>query len=422
MDVFRATHCDTGPVTRADLARVLRRPFRWDWAVDAIMAIALAVGTMDAAWRQRHEDGVLVKPLPPGVRVTFRPTNIEPHQLMLAGLTALPLVFRRRYPLATFWAVIIVTLLFHRDLQPPPGFGSDDTTLYTFVACLIAGYSALTYSTRRAAAVASVIAGAILLSIGHDANVPSATPGYVSFIVLVGVGLVVHTLRTWKQRVQTLESEREAATRQAVDAERARIARELHDVVTHNVSVMVVQAGAARKVLDSTPDRARDALLAVEASGRSALTELRHVMGLLTSTPDDAPDFAPQPGLRQLSTLTGRVRDTGVPVELTVTGTPGDLPPGAELATYRVVQEALTNAVKHAAGSSVRVTVDYRADAVLVEVTDTGGTPTVSAQSGSGRGLIGLRERLAVYGGTLQAGIRPTGGYRVQAEIPVIEP
>jgi signal transduction histidine kinase len=195
-------------------------------------------------------------------------------------------------------------------------------------------------------------------------------------------------------------------------------------VVTHNVSVMVIQAGAARKVMHANPEQAREALFAVEAGGRAAMAELRHVMGLLTMD-SEGPDPAattgltPQPSLDRLDALVQRVRDTGIPVELTVAGAPCALLPGVELTAYRVVQEALTNTVKHAAGATATVLIEYGADHLLVEVTDTGGGPGVSAATGNGYGLIGLRERLAVYGGTLHAGRRPRGGYRVKALFPL---
>jgi signal transduction histidine kinase len=240
--------------------------------------------------------------------------------------------------------------------------------------------------------------------------------------------------------MQIMEQEAREATRRAVESERSRIARELHDVVTHNVSVMVVQAGAARKVMGASPEQATEALLAVEASGRAAMAELRQVMGLLTARTDgrgpdgtdagqaglgqddlDQADLAPQPGLDQLGTLVGRVRDTGVPVTLTVTGDARPLPPGIGLAAYRVVQEALTNTVKHAVGASAEVRVDYEPQALRLEIADSGGTAGPSAATGNGRGLIGLRERLAVYGGSLDAGRRPTGGFRVRAVIPLAE-
>lgn len=172
----------------------------------------------------------------------------------------------------------------------------------------------------------------------------------------------------------------------------------------------------------------------MEAGGRAAMTELRHVMGLLTMADegegtdagadlaDTATELAPQPGLDQLETLVGRVRDAGLPVDLTVTGPPCPLPPGVELAAYRVVQEALTNTVKHASGATAAVTLAYGPDRLRVEVIDTGGHPGASAAAGNGRGLIGLRERLAVYDGSLNTGRRLTGGYRVEALIPLETP
>jgi signal transduction histidine kinase len=189
----------------------------------------------------------------------------------------------------------------------------------------------------------------------------------------------------------------------------------------------MVQAGAARKVMAAAPEKAHEALLAVESGGRAAMTELRHVMGLLTMNGDDparaaTEDLTPTPGLAQVPALTARIRDAGVPIELTVTGQPVPLPAGVDLAAYRVVQEALTNTVKHAAGASVNITIDHGPRALRVEVTDTGGTPAAPARSGGGRGLIGLRERLAIHGGTLDADALPTGGYRVRAVIPMEQP
>lgn len=210
----------------------------------------------------------------------------------------------------------------------------------------------------------------------------------------------------------------EERARRTLLEERTRIARELHDVVTHNVSVMVIQAGAARKVMDAAPEQAKEALLAVEAGGRAAMAELRHVMGLI-SPATDAPDLAPQPGLDGLDTLINRVRGAGVPVDLTVTGRSRPVPAGVGLTAYRVVQEALTNTVKHAAGATATVTLGYEEEHLRVEVRDNGGRPNGATVTGNGRGLVGLRERLAIYGGTLEAGPRPTGGYRVRAVLPL---
>jgi signal transduction histidine kinase len=395
------------------------------WTADAVLAFVLAASTVYYAFTARS-NSVIVPSAPrrppiPGVIVVPHLAHgvaVGPGQLILAALTGLPLVMRRRYPLAAFWAVLVATLLFHASVRDP------DTAMFTFASCLLAAYSAAVYSPYRAGAIASLVVGAGLLAVLHDANVPDITAGYVPFLVVLGFGLAANTIHTWKKRVAQLQAQQDEATRQAVQHERARIARELHDVVTHNVAVMVVQAGAARKVIDAAPDQARDALLAVEAGGRAALGELRHVMGLLTMSGDgpEPAELAPQPGLGQLAALAGRVRDTGVPVELTVTGTPTQLTAGVDLTAYRVVQEALTNTLKHAAGSSVRISVGYAHDSIRVEVADTGGVSTAADGSGNGRGLVGLRERLAVYGGTLQAGVLPAGGYRVRAVIPIEQP
>jgi signal transduction histidine kinase len=187
--------------------------------------------------------------------------------------------------------------------------------------------------------------------------------------------------------------------------------------VTHNVSVMVVQAGAARSVLGSSPDDAREALLAVEASGRTAMSELRHLLGLLAPAGGEGAVLVPQPGAGQVPSLVERVRAAGLSVELTVTGA-RDLPPGVDLAAYRVVQEALTNVIKHAGTACAAVVLEYRPDDLLITVTDDGRPVTGSGGPG-GRGLIGLRERIGLYGGELDAGPRPGGGWRVRARIPL---
>ncbi|MFI9801392.1 sensor histidine kinase [Streptomyces sp. NPDC052302] len=404
----------------------LPRPSRWMWTADAVLALVLAVCTVGAALEQdaavrmprlgMGETAVLPPSVPPGVLAVPSP---DPGELVLAALTALPLIARRRCPLAASWAVLGATLVFGQRS------GATDATVYTFLSCVVAAYSAAVHSPRRVPALAGVVLGAALMAVFHEEYFPYFTQSFVPFLVLLGVGLGANAIHTWQQRVRDLQEHQETATRLAVERERARIARELHDVVTHNVSVMVIQAGAARKVMDAAPHRAREALLAVEAGGRTAMAELRHVMGLLTMDGDAGADpatdtgLAPQPGLAQLDVLVDRVRATGVPVELTVTGAPEPLAAGPGLAVYRVVQEALTNVVKHAPGARVTVSVAHTPEAVHVEVSDTGGTAAAPTGPGGGRGLLGLRERLAVYGGTLEAGPRPAGGFRVRAVLPV---
>ncbi|WBB63338.1 histidine kinase [Streptomyces sp. WMMC500] len=477
---------------------------RWAWTADVALALVLSVGTvvadLDRSFYEPRQDApqeIVRLPAPPPGLPALPPPGAEPPaepppegtyalphvvehvlppaqgwELVLAALTAVPLALRRRYPLAAFWAVLGAATAFHL------GEVARGATAFAFAAGVVAAYSAVMYSPYRRSALASLLAGVPLFAVAGV--VPEVGRGFVPLLVLLPIGLAANAIHTWQQRVRALQEQQEAATRLAVDQERSRIARELHDVVTHNVSVMTIQAGAARKVLDTSPEQAREAMRAVEAGGRAAMAELRHVMGLLTmaaaereghdgegptadpaarpaaeattlpgparaanggrahkshkagrrpasptgppggANPAVAVDLAPQPGLGQLAALAGRVRDTGVPVEVSVTGAPeAPLPAGVDLAAYRVVQEALTNAVKHAAGASVAVSVAHAPGELRVEVTDTGGPPTARAAAGSGRGLIGLRERLAVYGGTLHAAPRPRGGYRVRAVIPL---
>jgi signal transduction histidine kinase len=233
--------------------------------------------------------------------------------------------------------------------------------------------------------------------------------------------------RALEERGWLLERERESATRTAVDAERARIARELHDIVSHNVSLMIVQATAAREVLTIMPDDAAAALSAVEGAGRTTMTELRHLLGLLAPAADgtDTGSLAPQPSLSSLSPLIDRIAFAGLPVEVRISGEPRPLPSGVDVTAYRIVQEALTNALKHGAGGKAEVMIRYAERLLRVEVLTsgpsvlTGDRPAPGGGDGTGRGLMGLRQRVAVYGGDLDARRRLGGGYRIRARIPV---
>ena len=250
------------------------------------------------------------------------------------------------------------------------------------------------------------------------------------FAVLLG-----RTRRAFAKAIQErgwlLERERESAAQSAVDAERARIARELHDIVSHNVSVMVIQAGAARRVLAGTTGEAAAALLAVEAAGRDTMTELRHLLGVLAPAADgeDEVDLSPQPSLSRLSPLIDRIAFAGLPVEVRISGEPRPLPSGVDLTAYRIIQEALTNALKHGDGVKAEVTVRYADRSLRVEVLNSGpsvlsgGRPAPASTSGKdGRGLLGLRQRVAVFGGELDARRRLGGGFRVRARIPLARP
>jgi signal transduction histidine kinase len=234
------------------------------------------------------------------------------------------------------------------------------------------------------------------------------------------------------ERGWLLERERESAARSAVDAERARIARDLHDIVSHNVSVMVVQAGAARSVLGTAPDQAAAALQAVEAAGRDTMTELRHLLDVLAPSADGADhgDLSPQPSLSRLGRLIDKVAFAGLPVEVRISGEPRPLPSGVDLTAYRIIQEALTNALKHGDGQPAEVTVRYAEHYLRVEVLNSGPSvlsggrtaPAPPGNSGEGRGLLGLRQRVAVLGGHLDASRRLGGGFRVRARIPLARP
>jgi signal transduction histidine kinase len=284
-----------------------------------------------------------------------------------------------------------------------------------------------------------VLFAAIVVTAAYPDTSPPVPARFGALLVIAPTVAVGVAIRLWRrragesaERLRLAEQEHEAETRRAVALERARIASEMHDVVTHNVSVMVVQAGAARRVLDSSPGDTREALLAVEASGRTAMAELRHLLGLLAPAGETEPDSAeavltPQPGVARIPALLSRVREAGMPVELSVdapAGSPRALPPGIDLVAFRVVQEGLTNVMKHAGQTRTIVRLEYRPQDLLITVSDDGPPPGSrvgpEAEPGPGaRGLIGLRERIAVYGGELDAGPRPGGGWRLTARIPL---
>jgi len=205
------------------------------------------------------------------------------------------------------------------------------------------------------------------------------------------------------------------ATREALATERARIARELHDVVAHGVSVIALQADAATAALDSDPERAREPLRAIGVTARESLAEMRRLLDVLRA-PDEEDPLAPPPGVARLPELVDRIRRTGMVVDLRVEGEAGALAPGVDLAVFRVAQEALTNALKHSGSAAVAMTLRYRPTDIEIEVIDDGRPPATSAE---GFGLIGMRERVGLYGGSLDAGPRPGGGYGVLATLPL---
>jgi signal transduction histidine kinase len=210
--------------------------------------------------------------------------------------------------------------------------------------------------------------------------------------------------------------EAEEVARRAVEDERSRITRELHDVLAHSVSVMTVQASAVRRLLKPEQEREREALMTVEETGRQALAEMRRLLGIMR-TDEEPPALAPQPGIGTLPELVEQVRQSGLPVELTVEGTPVKLPAGVDLSAYRIVQEALTNTLKHAGPAHAWVAVRYAGEDVEIEVANDANSENPG--DGSGHGLVGMRERVALCGGELRSGPRPGGGYKISARLPV---
>ena len=351
-------------------------------------------------------------------------------EVVVAVLTMAVLAARRLAPLACFWVILDVILVIRNG-----------NSLVSIAAAVIAAYCAVVHSPYRRLALLSLPAAGLILTAAFQDTAPPL-PGRVSaLVILLAITVIGNAVRVWRvraadsgSRLLQAQAEHEAATRRALELERARIASELHDVVTHNVSVMVVQAGAARQVLRPEQEEARSAMLAVEASGRTAMAELQHMLSLLCVPEPGSPagdeageQLRPLPGLGQLTTLTQRMTAAGLDVELCVLGAPWTLSPGRDLAAYRVIQEALTNVLKHAGTGRTLVTLNYRHDGLTLEVTDDGprcpADPSEQlnpgALPGGGRGLIGLRERVNLCGGDFEAGRLPRGGWRVMARFPV---
>jgi signal transduction histidine kinase len=329
-------------------------------------------------------------------------------------LITLPLIWRRRFPILVFCASALGAVI--AGAAPYVGI----------TAIVIAAYSVSVYSRHEllGAAVLVGTAAGVVMEYGHGAmpDIPSeAGP----FLLVIPVWLLGQQIRTRQLRADALqdkatrlEREQEAATQAAIADERGRIARELHDVVAHSVSVMLVQAGAARQVLATAPDQARDALLAVESSGREAMAELRHLLGVLHEH-GDGMALAPQPGVEEIEPLVKRVGEAGLPVTLRVEGQARALPVGLNLTVYRIVQEALTNALKHAGLAKTEVILDYREAELKIEILDEGIALPEEQNGHHGQGLVGMQERVALYGGTFEAGPRLERGYAVRAWLPL---
>jgi signal transduction histidine kinase len=338
--------------------------------------------------------------------------------LVVAGLT-LPLAWRRRRPLGALAVVAAALGSQAVFLSPSAPFavGLVPLLLLTFDAARQAGWRAGVGLCISAAAIAAT-----------SVAVPAMQePGEILFsaAVIGGVWLAGRYAGGRQRRADQmtsyatlLEREQDRLAQEALAGERARIARELHDIVAHSVSIMGVQAGAARLSMDTEPDRARQVLLSIEETAREAVGELRRLLGVLRAD-NQPPELAPQPGLADLPGLLAQSQEAGVAVTLTIEGAPVSLPAGVDLAAYRIVQEALTNVRKHAAPCAASLRIAYGDSGITLEVRDTGMQARhPDAGKNGGHGLVGMRERAIVYGGTLEAGPDPAGGFRVSAILP----
>jgi signal transduction histidine kinase len=343
-------------------------------------------------------------------------------EIAIALLAALPLVERRRRPLAAAACVVVAALASALIVAPVQG------PFETFAAYEIAFYSVGVYAgTRRglvAVAISTVLLGvATIVVVGtvDGVNVGDWLPMVAWAWAAYGVGRVIgnHSRRTaqLERLTAALAAERDARAAEAVSVERARIARELHDVVAHNVSVMSVQAMAAGRILAPGHPEVQAALQTIERTGRATIDEMRRMLGALRDD-EQAPLRLPQPSLDGLEGLAAQVREAGLAVEVHVEGDPVPLPAGLALSAYRIAQEGLTNALKHAGASHATVTIRYDPAGIEVEVVDDG-IGTTGDGSAGGHGLVGMRERAALFGGRLEAGPRPSGGWSVRVRMPV---
>jgi signal transduction histidine kinase len=379
------------------------------YAIDFLLALAFTIAALWTVAGRVGEDDV------------FRNDDFLGVGLLL--LQTLPIAARRVAPLRAL-TVSVAAISLHIALGyegVPPG---------TFAALVIL-YSAASMSDMRHATLAALItAFGIVVYFATDRGDPGLTAAVTTsatYAAAWGLGVFVRSRREYTQvveeRASLLERDREVRSRVAVAEERSRIARELHDIVGHALGLIVIQSGGAQRVLTSKPELAQETLASIEATGRQALIDMERMLGMLHSTEENDGTFAPQPGLADVEALAARVSDAGLPVAVTVEGLPTPLPASVDLSAYRIIQEALTNALKHAGPARASVQIRYDGDQVELVIIDDGqGSPANGAADnhpGGGRGLIGMRERVSLFGGEIEVGPRPEGGFRVSAKLPL---
>ena len=359
---------------------------------DAALALVLAAAA------------VAVASLRPGI----------PHRgvaVALALLQTLPLAFRRSHPLpvlAVVAAASAAAVVISGTLIQSLGLA---VALYS-----VAAHCSRRDATRAGVAAAVVLAWPLVRDSGYNVGAAVLKLGFLAAAWVFGA-----YLGELRARAAASRREQQLDTARAVAEEQARVGRELHDIIAHTLSVIVVQAAAAGDVFDASPDRARQALGSIEAAGRQALTELRRVLEAVQTAASQPGQPAPQPGLARLDALIGHVRATGLAVTVRTEGAAGDLPAGIDTSAYRIVQEALTNTIKHARANTAQVTLHYGPQELVIDILDDGqaAVPAADGVHNAGRGIIGMRERVALYGGSLTARPRPEGGFQVYARFPL---
>ena len=385
----------------------MRGPFtRWPRGADATLAVIAFVATLITVATQDGGDSLdfdfeLVERLPPAAYI-----------LLVVACAAL--YWRRRRPLAVFALVVVVLIIWSAA-----GFSGDPALVVVVALYSVGRYVEQVPPTYAAVGIAISLAVVGEIVDNESVGVIGTAVVFTFLPWYIGRRLGIRTeyLDVLRERAEYLEREREAEAQRVVAEERARIARELHDVVAHRVSMMTVQAGAANTIADEDPRSAKEAMGAVEHAGREALSELRHLLGVLRPPGGNQALDHPQQGIADIPGLVSEFRQTGIEIRLAAEGMPVGLPSLVELSAYRIVQEALTNVLKHGGPTSTcDVTVAVDGGQVVVDVANDGSR--TASLPGSGHGIIGMRERVTMLGGTLDAGPRSGGGYRVVARIP----
>ena len=391
---------------------------------DVLLDALTAAGLLAFVWLLMWVPGNLVDPgrhIPREMLPFGRPDSTPMMAYLLVAVCILPLVFRRRWPLATLAFVAGATSLYQVSGSPAS---------LAIVGMLVALYTAGTLVDRPrfalwASASAGLVIGTAVPPWGSTLFWPDLVRTLAILAVAAAIGDATRNRRAYvaevEERAAEAERTREEETRRRVDEERLRIARELHDITAHSLSIVAVQSGAALHVLDTDPDAARGALVAIRATSRDALNELRAILGVLRGSSEarEGAPLTPTPGLSRLADLAAPLRDAGLTVDLVALDSADPLPAFVEASAYRIVQEALTNVLRHAGMASVHVTLRRDDDILSIEVVDDGSGRMLTTRPAEGHGIAGMRERSLALGGTFEAGPAQGGGWRVSARLPL---